>query len=183
MISNGNRTKKNRVSVKIALVGIMAAIVECGKLALSFIPNVEVVTLFLALFSYAFGSLGLLSAIIFVCIEPLIWGFGTWVFSYLIYWPMVALVFFVFGRLKIKNRFIITAAVILLTFFFGILSSLVDIGLLSGFFDNFWYRFGIYYARGVVFYVVHIVSNAVIFFLLFPFLLERIGKIKRRIFS
>ena len=34
-----------------ALVGIMAATVECGKLALSFLPNVEVVTLLIALFS------------------------------------------------------------------------------------------------------------------------------------
>ena len=183
MTKNGNRAKNNRVSVSIALVGIMAAIVECGKLALAFIPNVEVVTLFLALFSYTFGSLGLLAALIFVCVEPLIWGFGTWVFSYLIYWPLVAFVFFIFGKLKIKNRFIITASVIILTFVFGVLSSLVDIGLLSGFFDNFWYRFGIYYARGIVFYVVHIVSNTVIFFLLFPFLLKRLGEIKKHILS
>lgn len=183
MKKNGNRSKTNRVSVSIALVGIMAAIVECGKLALSFIPNVEVVSLFLALFSYVFGGLGLAAALIFVCIEPLIWGFGTWVFSYFIYWPLVSFVFFFFGKLKIKSRFIITPTIMVLTFLFGILSSLVDIGLLSGFFDNFWYRFGIYYARGIVFYVVHIVSNTVIFFFVFPFLSKKLGEIKKQIFD
>ena len=175
--------KKKTVSHNIALVGIMAATVECGKLALSFIPNVEVVSLFLALFSYVFGVYGIIAAFIFVCIEPFIWGFGTWVASYLIYWPTLSLVFFFLGKVKLKNRYIISLISALLTFIFGILTSLVDIGLLSGFFDKFWERFGIYYARGVVFYTVHIVSNTIIFLLLFNFLLEKLYLIKARIFK
>ena len=126
---------------------------------------------------------GILSALVFVCIEPLIWGFGTWVLSYLIYWPLVAIVFYSFGKLNVKNRFIITFSVSLLTFFFGIFSSLVDIGLLSGFFDNFWQRFVIYYVRGAAFYVVHIISNTVIFLVLFIFLSEKLGKIKVQFFK
>ncbi len=169
------------VSRTIALVGIMAATVECGKLALSFIPNVEVVSLLLALFSYVFGFYGIIASLVFVCIEPLIWGFGTWVISYLIYWPTVSLIFFIFGKVRIKNRLIITFTATLLTFLFGIFSSLVDIGLLSGFFDNFWYRFGIYYARGIVFYAIHIVSNTFIFFFLFAFLAKKLKEIKIKV--
>ena len=74
----------------IALVGIMAATLECGKLVLSFIPNVEVVTLLVALYGYVFGGLGIIAAAVFVCIEPLIWGFGSWFITYIIYWPLVA---------------------------------------------------------------------------------------------
>ena len=130
--------KKKKLARNIALVGIMAAIAECGKLALAFIPNVEVVSLLLALFSYAFGIYGIAAAFVFVCIEPLIWGFGTWIVSYLIYWPTVSLVFFFLGKVKLKNRYIVSLISALLTFIFGILTSLVDTGLLSGFFDNFW---------------------------------------------
>ena len=176
-----NSVKFKSLSRTIAFVGIMAAIVECGKLALSFIPNVEVVTLLLAVFSYMFGASGLVAALIFVCIEPLIWGFGTWVVSYLIYWPLVSLIFFFFGKLKIQNRLIITFTASFLTFIFGILTSLVDIGLLSGFFDNFVERFMIYYARGTVFYIVHIVSNTLIFFTLFKFITKKLEKIKHSI--
>ncbi len=169
--------KKNPAK-NLALVGIMAAVIECGKLAFAFIPNVEVVSLFIALFSYVFGISGVLAAIVFVCVEPIIWGFGTWLPSYFIYWPLLGCVFFLLGKVKIKNRAIISLTAALLTFLFGILTALIDVGLLSGFFDNFLYRFGVYYARGAVFYIVHIVSNSLIFTFLFPLLKKRLVKIK-----
>ena len=104
-----------------ALVGMMAATIECAKLILAAIPNVEAVSLLIALYSYVFGWAGVLAAFVFVCIEPLIWGMGTWLVSYLIYWPLLALVFVFLGKMRIKNRFAITGVVTLLTFFFGIL--------------------------------------------------------------
>ena len=166
-----------------ALVGMMAATIECAKLALAVIPNVEAVSLLIALYSYVFGWAGVLAAVVFVCIEPLVWGFGTWVVSYFIYWPLFGVVFFILGRMKIKNRFTITFIAVISTFLFGILTSLVDIGLFSGSFDRFFYRFGIYYARGIVFYVVHITSNLIIFLLLFPILVKVLKDIKVKIFK
>lgn len=174
-----NKSRRKSAAKSIALVGIMAATVECGKLVLSMIPNVEVVTLLLALYGYVFGPLGVISAFVFVSIEPLIYGFGTWVVSYYLYWPLVAFTFMLLASLKVKNRFIITGVALLLTFFFGILSSLVDVGLLSGYFDKFWYRFSVYYARGAVFYIVQMLCNAVLFLFLFKFLSERLSKIKQ----
>ena len=67
----------------IALVGIMAATLECGKLVLSFLPNIEVVTILCALYGYVFGVLGIVAAAVFVCLEPLIYGFGSWIITYL----------------------------------------------------------------------------------------------------
>ena len=61
-----------RGALSIALVGIMAATLECVKLALASIPNVEAVTLFTALFAYVLGPLGVAASIVFVCIEPII---------------------------------------------------------------------------------------------------------------
>ena len=66
-------------SKKVATVGICAATIECAKLALAALPNVEVVTLLCALYGYTFGWWGVLSTVVFVCIEPIIWGFGSWV--------------------------------------------------------------------------------------------------------
>ncbi len=151
----------------LALVGIMAATLECGKLALSFLPNIEVVTLLTAVYGYVFGGLGVAAAFVFVCIEPLIYGINTWVITYFLYWPLVALVFMLLGRAGVKNRIIITSAAMLLTVWFGVLSSFVDIGIFSGYFDNLLARFSVYYLRGIVFYVIQIVSNLVLFPLLF----------------
>ena len=165
---------RQSVALKVALVGIMAATVECGKLVLASIPNVEVVTLLIGLYSYTFGWLGILASLIFVCIEPLIWGLGTWVISYFIYWPLVALIFAAFGAIGVKNRVVLTSFAVVLTFLFGVLTALVDGGLFTGNFDNFLYRFGIYYARGIVFYALQIACNLVLFLFVFRFLADKI---------
>ena len=166
-----------------ALVGVMAATIECAKLALSALPNIELVSILIALFSYIFGFVGFLSSVIFVCIEPLIWGVGTWIISYFIYWPILSITFVFLGRRRIENRFLIALSAVLLTLFFGVLTSLVDIGLFSGSFDNFFYRFSVYYLRGVWFYILHVSSNAVLFFFLFFPLKTAMAAAKSRIFS
>ena len=170
------KTSFKRGALSIALVGIMAATLECVKLALASIPNVEAVTLFTALFAYVLGPLGVAASVVFVCIEPIIWGFGTWIISYFIYWPLVAVIFMLLGRAKIKNLILITAAAVILTAFFGVLTSFVDIGLFSGNFDNFFYRFSIYYARGIGFYATQIITNAVLFPLLFRVLCKNLKR-------
>ncbi len=175
-----NRLNTGGAAKKIALVGIAAATIECGKLALSFLPNVEVVTLLTALYGYVFGLYGVLASVIFVCIEPLIWGVNTWIVLYFVYWPLVAAIFFVFGKTDLKNRWLLTSAAVLLTAFFGLLSALIDVGLFSGYFDNFLYRFGIYYLRGIPFYIAQIVTNAFLFPLLFEPLAQKLGIIRKR---
>ncbi len=161
----------------IATVGIMAAVIECAKLALAALPNLEAVTLLVAVFGYTFGRLGVLAAVVFVCIEPLIWGFGTWVIGYFLYWPFVALVFALLGSAGIRSRAVLTGAALLLTVWFGVLTSFIDVGLFSGSYDRIFVRFAVYYARGWVFYLIQLACNAV----LFPVLFLPISKKLRRI--
>ena len=168
--------KKRSIAYRVALVGICAASLECGKLALAALPNVEVVTLLTALYGYAFGVWGIVSAVVFVCIEPLIYGFGTWIIGYFIYWPLVALVFMLLSRAKVKSRWILTGVALILTVFFGVLSSLVDTGLFMGYYDRFFYRFSIIYMRGISFYVTMLITNAVVIPTLFPPLYRAISR-------
>ncbi len=177
-----NKTKRKSAARYVALVGIMAASIECGKLALAFLPNVEVVTLLCALYGYVFGLPGVLAAAVFVSVEPLIWGVNTWIITYIIYWPLVATVFMLLGKAGVKNRFLLGGIACVLTLFFGVLSSLVDIGLFTGNYDNFFYRFSIYYARGVGFYAIQLVCNAVAFFALFPLLSGKLETVRKRFF-
>lgn len=165
MISKRSATRG--VIFRIALTGICAALIEAVKLALAFLPNVEGVTLLTALFGYCFGWSGVLSAVIFVTIEPLIYGYNTWVLSYYLYWPFVAFVFMLLGKRNVRNRVVLTAVAVALTVWFGVLTSLVDVGLFTGFLTDFWRRFRIYYLRGTWFYAVQIACNAVVFPLLF----------------
>ena len=162
----------------VALVGIMAATLECGKLILSFLPNVEVVTILCALYGYIFGWLGVAAALVFVCVEPLIWGFGSWMITYIVYWPLVAFVFMLLSRRGVKNRWILTAIACGLTLLFGVLSSIVDTAFYLGINEAYFRNLILYYLRGIVFYSVQLACNAALFPTLFPFLAETLKMIR-----
>ena len=104
--------------------------------------------------------------LIFVLNETLIYGMGLWVISYFIYWPLLVIVFSALKFFKMRDLYYKITAVIM-TVFFGVLTSLVDTGLFTGFYDNFFARFAIIYVRGILFYSVHIVCNIFVFAFLF----------------
>lgn len=161
----------------IALVGIMAATLECGKLALSFLPNIEVVTILCALYGYVFGIYGVIGAAVFVCIEPLIYGFGSWIITYFIYWPLVAFIFMLLRKRGVKSRLWLTAVAVALTVGFGVLSSIVDAAFYLGINKNYLSNVVLYYVRGMVFYIVQIACNSVLFPTLFLFLAKKLEKL------
>ena len=162
----------------VAFVGVMAATLECGKLVLSFLPNIEVVTILTALYGYVFGWLGVAAAMVFVCVEPLIYGFGSWIITYIIYWPLVAFIFMLLSRRGVKNRWLLTVVAVGMTVCFGILSSTIDTAILLGVNGAYFKNLIIYYLRGAVFYTVQILCNAALFPTVFLFLAEKLRIIK-----
>ena len=165
----------------IATVGVMAATLECGKLVLSFLPNVEVVSILTALYGFVFGWAGVLASFVFVMIEPLIWGFGPWFVTYLIYWPLLAFVFMCLGRRKKENRWVILAIIFGMTVGFGALSSIIDVALYIGVNKHYFGNLILYYLRGIGFYLTQICCNAMLFLLIFKPLKDRLTKIKGRL--
>ena len=164
----------------IATIALMSATLSAGKLAMSVLPNIEPVTLLIALYATVFGFAYVLPATaVFVLLDVFIYGVNTWVLSYFIYWPLVAFVFALVNH-KPKGRWINCLVAVLLTLFFGVLTSLVDVGLFMGAFDNFWYRFGIMYVRGILFFALHVVSNFALFLLCYTPLCKALTKAKRQ---
>lgn len=96
-MNTGNRRKG--INIKdIALVGIMAATIEVSKLAMSYLPNIEPVTLLIVLYSLVFGPVVFYAIIIFVVLEGLLYGFGIWWFIYVYIWPLLAVVVLLFRK-------------------------------------------------------------------------------------
>ncbi len=169
----------------IALAGVYAALLTGGKEALAAIPNVEVVTLLCALGGYALGAVALASIAAFVTVEGAIYGFGSWIISYYVHRPLVCAAFmliriFVSPQRRVLLRVVPTAAALILTLGFSALTSVVDVGILGGAGMSFFERFAIYYARGIPFYVAQLVTNAVLFPLIFPILAKVLIKAKTR---
>lgn len=85
-------------SKNITLIGVMVATLEVAKFALSFLPNVELVTLLIMLYTLYFGRKIVYVIPVFVLIEGIVWGFGIWWIMYLYLWPLLALITYLFRK-------------------------------------------------------------------------------------
>lgn len=179
---------KNK-ALYLCVVAITSALLCVCKLALAVIPNVEVITLLIAVFACTWGLYVTLPAVaVFIACDTLIWGMGTWVISYVIHWNVVAIAFYLLSKLKTKGWVTVVANVslaVVLCAVFGVLTSFVDtiIGYVphQGFYNdwsNVLSRFSVMYLSGITFYVTQIVTNAVTFSVLFVPLTKLMNKIK-----
>ena len=85
--------ERGRVKIKardIAELGMMIAVIEAAKLQLSFLPNVELVSLLIILFTLYAGPKVLYAIAGFVLLEGCIYGFGIWWIMYIYVWPILA---------------------------------------------------------------------------------------------
>ena len=89
--------KMKKITVRdITLIGMMVAVIEVCKAALSFLPNIELTTFWLILFTLYFGRKILLVIPVFILIEGCIYGFGLWWVMYLYMWPLLVLLVWIF---------------------------------------------------------------------------------------
>lgn len=156
----------------IVIIAIFSATLTAGKLALMAIPNVEIVTLLIMLYSVTFGiKISLSSTLVFCTIETLLFGFNTWVIAYFIYWPMLAIVTFLTSKIAVQKDFFYIILGGLCTISFGIISSIFDAIISSNIAKiNFFIMFSVIYTRGLFFYIIHLVSNIIFIAVAFPIL-------------
>lgn len=172
------------VAKKIALLAVMTALIVAGKAVLSAVANVEIVSLFCALFGYVFGPIATVPTCLFILIDMLYWGsmsYYSWIPTYFIHFNSIVIIFWLLSKAKLKTPVVHAIIIVFMTFCFGLIESFFAVIMVSTDFNNFIYRFGVYYGRGVAFSLVHIVSNAVIFLLLFIPLKELLVILKKQL--
>lgn len=100
-----------RMSIyKLTRIALLSAILYVSKVALEFLPNVELVSLLVILYTLVFGKETFLTVTVFNLFELIQWGFGTWWFSYLYVWPLLCLITLILKKL-IKEEFLVWAIV------------------------------------------------------------------------
>ena len=91
--------RNNKLSVlDIAILGVMVATMTSFKYAMSLLPNIEPVSLLIILYTLFLGPKVIYAIIVFVLVEGLIYGFGSWWFSYLYIWPILAILTHFIGK-------------------------------------------------------------------------------------
>lgn len=169
-----------KISIQdIALIGMMTAVIEVSKLMLNFLPNVELVTFWIIMFTLFFGPKVIYSIIVFILIEISLHGIHTWVIMYMYVWPALALIVYLFR----KNDAIWFYSILSGFFglFYGAFCSLpyivigtVDGGIRGGLIVAFnWW------VAGIPFDIIHGIANFAIMTVLYTpvrMLLEKVKK-------
>ena len=95
---------------KITRIALLSAILYVSKVALEFLPNVELVSLLTVLYTLVFGKEAFLIVTVFNLFELIQWGFGTWWVSYLYVWPLLVLITLLLKKI-IREEFLIWSVV------------------------------------------------------------------------
>ena len=93
-------SRKNLTARDITLMALMVAIIEVSKVALAQIPNVELTSFWIIMFTLYFGTRIFYVIPVFILIEGAMYGFGLWWIMYLYAWPLLAIVVLLFKKMN-----------------------------------------------------------------------------------
>lgn len=82
----------------VVMIGMMSAILVVVQVALGFLPNVELVSLLIILYSCYFGRKTLFIIYVFVLLEGIIYGFSLWWINYLYIWTILFIIATIFRK-------------------------------------------------------------------------------------
>ena len=138
---------------------MLGALTFGAKVAMSFLPNIEPVTLFVMLFAVVFGWKWIYPVYLYVMMEILFYGISLWNINYLYIWAMLACMAMFLRDMRPSFGWAMLSGVFGLLF--GALCGIVDI-----------FIGGPTYAvtkwvSGIPFDIAHCVGNFVIALLLF----------------
>ena len=84
--------------IDIAQIGIMVAIIEVSKFALSGMPNIELTSFWLIMFTLFFGWKIVAVVPVFILIEGAFYGVHLWWIMYLYAWPLLVTIVWLFKK-------------------------------------------------------------------------------------
>ena len=144
----------------ITLIAMMAAVIEVSKFFLAQIPNVELTSFWIMMFSLYFGKRVYYVIIVFILLEGIVYGTGLWWIMYLYAWPLLA---FVTLRLKDQSTLNMSFVSCVFGLLFGFLCSFpyFFIGLPGGIMEGFKTAFT-WWIAGIPWDMVHGIANFII---------------------
>lgn len=151
---------KTKLTVReVTVFGMLAALTFGAKVAMSQLPNIEPVTLFLLVFGAVFGWKSLFITYVYVLAEFLFFGLGTWNLYYLYIWVIPTALGWGLRRMNHPLLWAVISGVYGLLF--GALCALTDLFIGGpGFAVSKW-------VSGIPFDLAHCAGNFVLALLLF----------------
>lgn len=166
----------------IVYVGMMIAIIEVCKRAMDFLPNIELVTFWVIMFTLFLGWKAMYGVFAFALMEMAFFGVQTWVIMYLYIWPLLVVLTMLF-RKKTEPLFwavlsgfygLLFGAVCSIPYFF---IGAVDGGAVAGFRMMF-----TWWIAGIPYDFIHGIANFVLMLVLFVPVYKVVQKVKASAF-
>lgn len=165
---SSSTNNKSGISAKdIATIGMMVAIIEVSKFLLSFMPNVELTSFWLIMFTLYYGRKVALIVPAFILIEGAIYGMNTWWIMYLYIWPLLVILAWIFRKTESVFFWAIFSGIFGLCF--GFLCSFVYffIGFNTGGFSGGLATMIPWWIAGIPWDFIHAVANFVLMLALY----------------
>lgn len=107
---------------EIALCGVFTALLFAAQVLLSVLPNIELVSLFIIVYTLVLGKKTVVVIYGFVLLEGFMYGFGVWWAAYLYVWTILYFI----ARLMRRNKSVVVWALTggFFGLFFGFLCAL-----------------------------------------------------------
>lgn len=167
---------KNRLSVRdIAQTGLMVAIIEVSKFALSGLPNIELTSFWLIMFTLYFGRRIIAVVPVFILVEGAIYGMHLWWIMYLYAWPLLVFVIWLLRKGASALLFAIVSGIFGLCFGAFCAIPYFFIGLGSGGISSGITAAVTWWITGIPWDFVHCIGNFVIMLVFY----EPVGRVMR----
>ena len=167
------QTQKNshvNKTIQLVTMGALSAILLAGQLGLAFLPNIEVVSTLIILYTLTYKKLVFPVIFTFVLLEGMVFGFGIWWISYLYIWSILALIALAFQKLDSAILWAVVSGSFGLLF--GALCAipyLISGGPGAAF---------AYWAAGIPYDILHCLGNFVLTLILYRPLLNLLGRLQ-----
>lgn len=161
-------SKRLKMTIKdITVIGMMVAVIEVCKMAMSFLPNIELTSFWLIMFTLFFGKKILLVVPVFILLEGTIYPFGPWWMMYLYIWPLLVLIVWMLRKNQSVWFWSILSGLFGLSFgflcsFYYMVTGAVDGGLRSGLYAGF-----TWWVAGIPWDIAHCAGNFVLMLVLY----------------
>lgn len=97
--TQSKRTSSREKILRLALAGLMGALLVVGKQAMSGLPNIEPVTLLIVLFTLELPRETPAAITVFLLLQGVLYGFGLWWAMYIYVWYLLALLTWLLCRM------------------------------------------------------------------------------------
>lgn len=144
---------------QLVILGMLSAVLVAAQVTIAVLPNIELVTPLIIIFTLLLGSLVFAPIYAFVLVEGLIYGFGLWWINYLYVWSILALAVLLLRKQKSPAVFAVLGGA------FGLLFGALC--AVPYFFIGGPASALAYWISGIPFDLIHCLSNTVVTLLLF----------------